>query len=317
MWLGDDPPVMVLTDFAFHQSLTERPDFWAKMKHQRVLVVLLRSWAIRKAGHVSNWTGYLAEHRKNFSRHRVIYAANAASELPWLEQAGIEAVWCSHNALVDERVFAPDPVGYAGAGCEFDAIYDARFSRFKRHPLASEVKRLALIHYAAPALCEPLWWVAARWRLRHARGINRTKWGFWPRSLSPPEVAAALRRARTGLCLSAEEGAMVASIQYLLCGLPVVTTPSHGGRDVFFDRENSIEVEPNAAAVAGGVRLMIKRNVDPWAIRARALERMAEHRARLFALVEDFQRENGVPLERRLSAEWKIRQGNPFKDRLG
>ena len=40
-----------------------------------------------------------------------------------------------------------------------------------------------------------------------------------------------LNRARVGLCLSAREGAMFASMEYLLSGLPIVTTPSMGGRD--------------------------------------------------------------------------------------
>lgn len=43
-------------------------------------------------------------------------------------------------------------------------------------------------------------------------------------------------QSRCGLILSAEEGACFAAMEYLLCGLPVVTTPNIGGRDEFFDK---------------------------------------------------------------------------------
>ncbi len=49
------------------------------------------------------------------------------------------------------------------------------------------------------------------------------------------EVARKLNACRVGMCLSETEGAMFAAVEYLLCGLPVVSTPSQGGRDVWFD----------------------------------------------------------------------------------
>ena len=59
------------------------------------------------------------------------------------------------------------------------------------------------------------------------------------RNLDAAELCHWLNRSRTGLCLSEREGAMFASIEYLLCGLPIVTTPSIGGRHVFFEADTS------------------------------------------------------------------------------
>jgi glycosyltransferase involved in cell wall biosynthesis len=314
--LAADPPVLVMWDYVFHKSVANRPDFWATLKGRPTLIILLRSWEIRNALHAYPWQQFLAEHRSKFPQHRVVYAVNEPSQLPILAAAGIEGVWCSHNAFVDERVFQPATDAHAGEAREFDAIYDARIARFKRHELAARVRQLALIHYTSPEWCEPLWLAMTRWRLRHSRILNRQRWGLWPVWLTHAEVAAANNRARVGLCLSAVEGAMVASIQYLLCGLPVVTTPNRGGRSVFFDADNSVEVAPEPEAVAAGVRAMIARRLDPWAIRAQTLVRMAEHRARLIALVRDFQRGHGVPGEKCLAIEWPGQMGNVFKDRL-
>ena len=45
------------------------------------------------------------------------------------------------------------------------------------------------------------------------------------------------------------EGANYSSSEYLLCGLPVVSTESSGGRDYWFDDYNSIICKPNEDSV--------------------------------------------------------------------
>jgi hypothetical protein len=315
--LGEDPPVLAMADFAFRHAMEVRPDFWERWRKGPLLIILLCSWVILDRKDLERWEPLMAAHKRKYPGHRFMYMANTAAEVPFIEAAGIETMWCNHNAFVDERVFKPLPDACGGNVREFDAIYDARFARYKRHPLAAKVRRLALVHYATPGLCEPIWWVQTLWRLRHATIINRHVWRYWPLWLSPKGVAAANNRARVGLCLSAVEGPMLASIQYLLCGLPVVTTESVGGRDAFFDGDNSITVKADPDAVAEAVRLLIERKTDPWAIRERTIERMNEHRARLFEYVERFQREHGAPADRLLSIEWTRRMGNVFKDHLG
>mgnify|MGYP006234474903 CR=1 FL=1 len=50
--------------------------------------------------------------------------------------------------------------------------------------------------------------------------------------------------------MSSAEGAMYSSVEYLLCGLPIVSTKSTGGRDVFFTNENCIIAEDTPESVA-------------------------------------------------------------------
>ncbi len=314
----DDPLVLLIADFNFQFSLVRRSDLWARWRDKPALIILLRSSAIFQVSQFKPWHSIVKKHQDRHPLHRIVYAANTPAELEVLKAAEFEGLYCNHNAFVNEHVFQPPPEAKAGDTREFDAIYNARFSRFKRHQLAVRVQRLALIHYEALNLVEPLWWLRVRVILRRAKVMNRTEKGFWrwPHMLSPDEVSAANNRARVGLCLSATEGAMLSSIQYLLCGLPVVTTPSRGGRDVFFDAENSITVVDDAKAVAGGVQTIIARNSDPWEIRAATIFRMNEHRARFIEFVDAWQKEQGVPVAHRLSTTWELRQIDPFNDRL-
>src|SRR5690606_24986861 len=84
------------------------------------------------------------------------------------------------------------------------------------------------------------------------------------------------------------EGACLASSEYLLCGLPVVSTPSRGGRDIWYDEDNSMICEPSPAAVHRAVRLMIERSnrgeLDPQTIREKHIERAQRHRARFLEI---------------------------------
>lgn len=310
-----DPAVIVMFDY-WYETASKTPDFWGRCGGQPVLIVVMFSWAIGEADRMAErWRGKIASHESRHPGHRIAFAANAPEDVAVLREAGLEAIYCNHNAFVDERVFCP---GKESEGCEvreFDAVYDARLTRFKRHPLAAGVRRLALVHYFTSADHDWRWVLKVRWRLRHARIMNRHRFfrPLQPVSLSAPEVAAVYRRAKTGLCLSAGEGAMLASMQYLLVGLPVVTTPSRGGRDVFFDEANSITVEPDTGAVARAVDELIGRASEPAAIRGRALERIAEHRARFLGYAREFQARHGVPEERRLDAGWECRVGEIFR----
>jgi glycosyltransferase involved in cell wall biosynthesis len=70
--------------------------------------------------------------------------------------------------------------------------------------------------------------------------------------------------------------------EYLLCGLPVITTPSKGGRTEYLDSTNSVTVKPTQAAVRAGVALAIRklqsREFNRTAIRAGAIARSAAFR---------------------------------------
>lgn len=141
----------------------------------------------------------------------------------------------------------------------YDAIYTAQLMAFKRHELAQKIEKLMVISYGDDlhAYC-PL--------LKHA-DFNRS-------FLSQHEVVEKYNQSYAGLCLSAVEGAMLAACEYLLCGIPIISTPSKGGRDEFFDQENTLIVPPEAEAVAQAAHYWKKHAPDPYAIRERTLNRI-------------------------------------------
>ncbi len=96
------------------------------------------------------------------------------------------------------------------------------------------------------------------------------------------------------MILSPEEGACFSSSEYLLCGLPVVSTPSKGGRDVWYDEYNSIVCEPTPDAVALAVEEFVRNRRDPQRIREKHIKQAQEYRAKFINVLADVFHRFGV-----------------------
>jgi hypothetical protein len=187
---------------------------------------------------------------------RFVVLASDEQELHALYKAGLEAILGNHNIFVNEKIFRPLT---AETQSEFDAIYNAKFAPFKNHHLCKNIERLALVHYKTASTQSNETEVRAM--LPHARILNDENAAGTHRNLSPPEVAAAVSRAATGLCLSAKEGAMIASMEYLLCGTPVVSIRSHGGRERYLLPPYTEFAEPDPDSVARAVQRLKQRRL--------------------------------------------------------
>lgn len=193
----------------------------------------------------------------------LVVVANDDYQNYQLSRAGIVSMPASHLALIDETVFrpAPPPPGEP----MFDAVYNARLDPPKRHELAAGVDRLMLIYSQSGDGSEDLRRVNGL--LPNAFYANKAVTGEDFRWMRSEKVAELLTRARVGLCLSAVEGAMSASMEYLLCGLCVVSTASVGGRERYLMPPYATIVEPDPAAVANAVREMVARDIPKAAVR--------------------------------------------------
>ena len=89
---------------------------------------------------------------------------------------------------------------------------------------------------------------------------------------------------------------MFASAEYLLAGLPVVTTRSRGGRDQFFHPDYVTTVEDTPEAVAAAVLDFKERKLDPFVIRNRTIALFREHRRRLVARLSEIAQTDLFPL---------------------
>lgn len=243
----------------------------------------------------------IARRKREAPLHEFVVFCSTAVELEVFRQFGVACYQVSHNALINERPFAlvePEAV-------EFDAVYNAAFHPVKRHPLAAQIKSLALIH--APWHDDPAfapYVEETRRALSHAAFLNQPGPADSYRFFGREEVGRQLSRARVGLCLSEREGVMRASIEYLHLGLPVVSTFAKGGRDEFFDTDFCAIVPPDAEAIAGAVRDLVARRIPRDYVRKRTWHKVAVQRERFIEAMMRLVQSSGKPLSAPLGLPW-------------
>jgi hypothetical protein len=236
------------------------------------------------------------DHVGRFPRHRLSFLCNAPAQERHFAEAGWPVVTLNIDMFRDETVFRP----LADSQPLYDAVNNSRLSPAKRPELAAEIRSLCVISYYNSFEGLP-----AEFHRRHGQlkvlmpgavFINRlTEAGC--EFLSAAEVNRIYSQARVGLCLSAVEGQMFASIEYLLAGLPIVSTPSLGGRDYFFDPDYCAIVEPDPRQVRDAVAAMIGRAVPRERIRAKTMEKVARERGRFIAYVQDIIERRGGKMD--------------------
>jgi glycosyltransferase involved in cell wall biosynthesis len=265
---SSNPAVIALTrqkySGAIHDEMPGRP----------LTVLYLFYWTLEPASIIAI-SARVKQNLKRHPGHRVVMLCNELHTVEPFRAQGVEAIFCNHNCLANENLFTVE----AAPEKRYDAIYNAAMAPYKRHLLAAKIESLALITYRYGGTHEKDYEEQIRPALAHATWLVDASKDS--EKASQAEVAHYANQARVGLCLSALEGAMYASIEYLLCGLPVVTTRSRGGRDVFFESDYVETVEDNPEAVKQGVADLIARAPGAAVIRSRTLAKMEEHRQRL------------------------------------
>lgn len=202
----------------------------------------------------------------------LVFMCQTAADVALLASVGLKGLHVHRNAFVDETVFKPDPA----AEKRFAAVHNANPAPFKRHELAWGIWRIALISYD----------LVGDGDFAGLRGYHDVAWSNIEASgrarwIDRVEVARVVNQAHCGLILSQLEGGNAATMEYLLCGVPVVSTLSRGGRHAMYDPGSVTIVAPDPAAVAAAVAAAGTIAVDTQMIRARALARAMPHRRRL------------------------------------
>lgn len=200
---------------------------------------------------------------------------NTPLEVRRFTDRGVRAVLCHQNAFLDESRYLILP-----GRRRYDAVYLARLTPVKRH--------LLLESLASPRLL-----LAGALMLEHEREYaedveRRLGAAVIVKRFRGLNASALLCSARCGLMLSPREGANFATAEYALCGLPVVNTPSIGGRELLSPAAYRKDVPPEPGAIAEAIAEWVANPPDPHAVRRAFLEMAEVHRETLRTLIAAF-----------------------------
>uniref|UniRef100_B8HPX5 Glycosyl transferase family 1 domain-containing protein n=1 Tax=Cyanothece sp. (strain PCC 7425 / ATCC 29141) TaxID=395961 RepID=B8HPX5_CYAP4 len=295
--ISTDPPIFYVPVSPIGWGLATLELVFNYLQDQIAYFILGWWWNIEDTNEVEKIVSLETHHTSQYPKHNLIYLCNTVQQQEIFQKHNLNAVFCNHNCLVDERVFQPTKDSFR----IYDAVYDAILASYKRHYLAQKINSIAFIYYENSNVISCFKEVKSLFPYAHY--FNETLGENGYTQLTPEKVNQCLNDCRVGLCLSSIEGAMYASIQYLLSGLPVVSTKSKGGRDVFFDPEYALIVDDDPDAVKEGVDAMIRRNLSADSIRSKVLVKVQEHRQVLIRLIQSiYDREN---VNRDFSIEWE------------
>ena len=202
------------------------------------------------------------------NKNNFFFLYNSRQELNGFSKYGFKGDLINHNAWLDENLYSIQTIKK-----QYDALLIARRAKFKRHYLASKVNNLALIaggarHGNTDQIVLP----------QHIYNNNVP--------LNLEQVTEKINQSYCGLCLSKEEGACYSSSEYLLCGIPVVSTISEGGRDFWYDDYNSIVCQDTEEAVASAVQIFLQNKRDPELIRSNHIALSKQQRARFAKVLQ-------------------------------
>jgi glycosyltransferase involved in cell wall biosynthesis len=316
--LSASPPIL-LSGIPYDEYLGIARAFAARHGNVEAGFVIFPTWTIESSGFPEAIRQRFLSHIERYPRHELRFICNTPKETELLTGAGLPATFLNKNFMVSDRIFHPIPT----AEVEFDAVYNARFVTEKRHELAAAIPRVGYIAYldqegGRREQFHALLSAALSRNPDHAL-LNEIVDGQ-PAGMSHEQVNAALNRAAVGLLLSDREGSSYASMEYMLAGLPVVSTPSRGGRDVFFDPEYCIVCEPDPRTIRDAVAALRARSIPRAVVRERTLARIGADRKRFLVMIDDLIAELGG--ERRYSGTaWPFGHANgvrwaPFKEHL-
>lgn len=208
--------------------------------------------------------------------NRFIIMCNDWADFTIFSDHGFTCHVINQNCFLDFNLFTVSQ----GVHKKYNAVYVARLTPFKRHELASSIDNLALV----------------------AGDLHGTKEGiFVPRhtyrnscQLEPSEVQLIIAQSKAGLILSAVEGACFASSEYLLCGVPVVSTASRGGRDVWYNDYNSRIADATPQSVASCVNELIQASPSPSKIRSHHIQLSLFFRRSFIRLIASLFDKHGI-----------------------
>ena len=223
------------------------------------------TWNVEN-GHAERMRGAIAEAKNALPGHEFVFLACNEVELYFLSGLGVTTILANPSIFEDESIWRPQP-NPDGRPKFHDAIYNARFDEIKRHELATKIELLSLVYSWSLDESVVTKYPKMKALLPSAYFANHEFGDGNYILLSPSQVCAELNKAKVGLCLSPYEGHMRASIQYLLSGLPIVSTNSLGGRDRYYSGPYCAIANDDPDAVSHAVSQIIEQNFKPQQIR--------------------------------------------------
>ena len=222
-------------------------------------------------------------HQKNYPNHDITLVCNTKQEFDIFQSRGVKCKYINQNALVDSSIFNVN----TSIEKNHEVVYNGRLELTKRHYLLKKCKSISLVSAIVHNVNDSknAFLNHLNSTIPHAQILNfnpfrkLTNYTFDESipQLTSKEISDYYNAHKVGVILSDKEGACYASVEYLLSGLPVVSTVSIGGRDVFLDNRFCRTVKSTSNAVYNAVEELKLLNISPEFVRQETIKNFQPH----------------------------------------
>lgn len=191
---------------------------------------------------------------KKYTNH-VTILANSMNDNLYYKRHNINSIYCNQNCWLDSSIYKIQDTEKI-----YDLVINANNNEWKNHKLLININKTYKTLFIT--------YDTSKNNLRQYNPCEILN------EIPNNEVAANLNKARIGLALSIKEGSCYASTEYLLCGLPVISTKSVGGRHIWYNENNSILINDNETELRSAIDTMLVSisKYDSKKIRAKCLD---------------------------------------------
>jgi len=157
------------------------------------------------------------------------------------------------------------------------AIFIGRFTESNRLDLLSEIEDLALIESNSYGL----------------QTIEPPKNTYFSKDkISNEEIRLKINESKYAVTLSEIDMAEYSICNYLLCGIPIITTNNEGGRNFWLTDLNSITVKPDKEEIKKAIMSYSEPRINE--IREDCIAKIKEQHSEFAAIIDEILRENNI-----------------------
>ena len=199
-----------------------------------------------------------------------LFLCNSVDEKLYFDQVHLQSIHCHAAVFLDEHRYQVENTNVK----DFQAVYRSDIKPCNRHDLAVDIDDLLLVGNYTPS--DAIHFTNVMDNLQTAKFVR-------PKG----RVDSLLTRSKVGVCLGDADGDVFSCVEYLLCGLNVVTTDDYKANTLFYNDDYVTVTRSFSTAINKAVKESSKYNVDPYVIREKTLHILAEHRARFIDFIQD------------------------------
>jgi len=207
--------------------------------------------------------------------YEIIFLSNTIEEQKYYrEKLKIECLFVNHNTFINETLYFIEE----NIEKKFDIFVNSTFSPYKRLEFTKLINNIAYVgRYPEDYDIKNINLNENVCFLNFKDNIFTKENHRW---INPEEINKISNKCLMGGIFSKIEGSCFSSGQYLLCGLPIISSKSIGGRDIWYNEKNMIYCEESPESVLKCIEIvknmLDKKLFDKYEIRKTHIE-LQEH----------------------------------------